>query len=130
MNDMGSPLSRRQFLKAGAGLGGALALGMSLRPIASHAQTLKVAGAKEYASICPYCAVGCGTLISVPHPTAQYGQMLAYSLAPATLSVWAWLAIGRRLMPSASAPPRPAPAFRNWRRLSGEPMSFMPRLLH
>jgi formate dehydrogenase major subunit len=65
MNDTRSPISRRQFLKAGTGLGGALALGMSLRPIASHAQTLKVAGAKEYASVCPYCAVGCGTLISV-----------------------------------------------------------------
>src|SRR5215212_10105652 len=65
MNDTRSPISRRQFLKAGAGMGGALALGMSLQPIASHAQTLKVAGAKEYASVCPYCAVGCGTLISV-----------------------------------------------------------------
>ena len=38
---------------------------MNLRPIASHARTLKVAGAKEFASVCPYCAVGCGTLISV-----------------------------------------------------------------
>ena len=65
MDDTRSPISRRQFLTAGAGLGGALALGMSLRPIASHAQTLKVAGAKEYPSVCPYCAVGCGTLISV-----------------------------------------------------------------
>jgi len=65
MDETRSPVSRRQFLKAGAGLGGALALGMSLRPIATHAQSLKVAGAKEYASVCPYCAVGCGTLISV-----------------------------------------------------------------
>lgn len=65
MDEPRSTINRRQFLKAGAGLGGALALGMSLRPIASHAQTLKVAGAKEYPSVCPYCAVGCGTLISV-----------------------------------------------------------------
>ena len=67
MDQTHTTLTRRQFLKAGAGagLGGALALGMNLRPIASHARTLKVAGAKEFASVCPYCAVGCGTLISV-----------------------------------------------------------------
>ncbi len=65
MDQMFPTISRRQFLKTGAGLGGALALGMSLRPIASHAQSLKVAGAKEVPSICPYCAVGCATLISV-----------------------------------------------------------------
>jgi formate dehydrogenase major subunit len=61
-------ISRRQFLKiagGGFGLGGAIALGMSLGPIAAHAKTLKIAGAKEVPSICPYCAVGCATLISV-----------------------------------------------------------------
>ncbi|KPV49494.1 hypothetical protein SE17_32315, partial [Kouleothrix aurantiaca] len=65
MDPTHATLTRRQFLKAGAGagLGGALALGMNLRPIASHARSLKVAGAKEFASVCPYCAVGCGTLI-------------------------------------------------------------------
>jgi formate dehydrogenase major subunit len=65
MDESRPPVSRRQFLKAGAGLGGALALGMSLRPIATHAQSLKIAGAKEVPSVCPYCAVGCSTLISV-----------------------------------------------------------------
>jgi formate dehydrogenase major subunit len=64
-----TPISRRQFLKVtaggGAGLGGALALGMSLQPIAAHARTLKIAGAKEVPSVCPYCAVGCATLVSV-----------------------------------------------------------------
>jgi formate dehydrogenase major subunit len=62
------PISRRQFLKiagGGFGLGGAVALGMSLGPIAAHAKTLKIAGAKEVPSVCPYCAVGCATLISV-----------------------------------------------------------------
>jgi formate dehydrogenase major subunit len=66
--DESQSLSRRQFLKVaggGFGLGGAVALGMSLRPIAAHAQTLKIADAKEVPSICPYCAVGCATLISV-----------------------------------------------------------------
>jgi formate dehydrogenase major subunit len=64
-------MTRRQFLKgsaataAGVGLGGALALGADLRPVAAKTKTLKIAGAKEYPSVCPYCAVGCGTLISV-----------------------------------------------------------------
>jgi formate dehydrogenase major subunit len=66
--DESRSISRRQFLKVaggGFGLGGAVALGMSLGPIAAHARTLKIAGAKEVPSICPYCAVGCATLISV-----------------------------------------------------------------
>jgi formate dehydrogenase major subunit len=61
-------INRRQFLKVaggGFGLGGAVALGMSLQPIAARARTLKIADAKEVPSICPYCAVGCATLISV-----------------------------------------------------------------
>ena len=66
--DESQSLSRRQFLKVaggGFGLGGAVALGMSLQPIAAHAKTLKIADAKEVPSICPYCAVGCATLVSV-----------------------------------------------------------------
>lgn len=62
-------MTRRQFLKAGVGagvgLGGALALGINLERVAAAAQGLKIAGAKEVPSVCPYCAVGCGTLISV-----------------------------------------------------------------
>ena len=66
--DESQPLSRRQFLKVaggGFGLGGAVALGMSLAPIAAHASTLKIADAKDVPSVCPYCAVGCATLVSV-----------------------------------------------------------------
>jgi formate dehydrogenase major subunit len=67
MDGSRSPMSRRQFLKVsagGAGLGGALALGMNMRPIVAHARSLKIAGAKEVPSVCPYCAVGCATLVS------------------------------------------------------------------
>ena len=68
MDGSRSTMSRRQFLQVmgggGIGLGGALALGMNLAPIAAHARSLKIAGAKEVPSVCPYCAVGCGTLIS------------------------------------------------------------------
>src|SRR5262249_8959907 len=66
--DQSQSMSRRQFLKVaggGFGLGGAVALGMSLQPIAAHAKTLKIAGAKDVPSVCPYCAVGCATLVSV-----------------------------------------------------------------
>src|SRR5687768_2172421 len=66
--DESRSINRRQFLKVaggGFGMGGAVALGMNLRPIAAHARTLKIAGAKEVPSVCPYCAVGCGTLVSV-----------------------------------------------------------------
>ena len=61
-------VSRRDFLKiAGGGftLGGALALGADLRPALARAQRLKLADTTEVPSICPYCAVGCGMLISV-----------------------------------------------------------------
>jgi formate dehydrogenase major subunit len=62
------PTRRASDLKVaggGFGLGSAVALGMSLQPIAARARTLKIADAKEVPSICPYCAVGCATLVSV-----------------------------------------------------------------
>lgn len=65
----GPTMTRRQFLKGtaatGIGLGGAMSLGVSLKPAAARAQSLRIAGTKEYPSVCPYCAVGCGTIISV-----------------------------------------------------------------
>ncbi len=61
------PISRRDFLRGSGGfaLGSMLALGADLRPAMARVQTLKIAGATEVPSICPYCAVGCGTLVSV-----------------------------------------------------------------
>ena len=55
-------LSRRDFLKAGAaatGAAGVSALGFELAQATTFKQNLKIAGAKELHSICPYCAVGC-----------------------------------------------------------------------
>ena len=42
-------------------------LGLDLRPARAAAEGLKtkIHGAKEYASVCPYCAVGCGQIVSV-----------------------------------------------------------------
>lgn len=62
--------SRRQFLKltgigtagiAAAELGG---LGFDLAFAGQRAARRKLAGTKQTASICPYCAVGCGTIVN------------------------------------------------------------------
>jgi len=59
-----SPVTRREFLKVGAAGAGALAasgLGfeVALADSATVKQNLRIAGAKESHSLCPYCAVGC-----------------------------------------------------------------------
>lgn len=68
--------SRREFLKlssigsagiAAAQLGG---LGFNVAFAAQRAARRKLEGTKQTASICPYCAVGCGTLISSRHNEA------------------------------------------------------------
>ena len=59
-------VTRRDFLKiSGASAAGvaALGLGLDLRPVRSHAQTLKIRFANETTSICCYCAVGCGLIV-------------------------------------------------------------------
>jgi len=58
-------VTRRNFLKiTGASAAGAavVGLGLDLKPIKSHAQTLKIRFAEETTSICCYCAVGCGVI--------------------------------------------------------------------
>src|SRR5207245_10943987 len=57
-------VSRREFLKVGAAGAGALVatgLGFDIALAESNTikQNLRIAGAKELHSICPYCAVGC-----------------------------------------------------------------------
>src|SRR5215510_8127628 len=62
-------LSRRGFLQlssetiASTALGGLVGLGVNLEPTLAHAQELRIKDAKATPSVCPYCAVGCGTLI-------------------------------------------------------------------
>ena len=69
--------TRRKFLKltgigtagiAAAELGG---LGFDLAFAGQRAARRKLEGTKQTASICPYCAVGCGTLV---HAKAQNGR--------------------------------------------------------
>jgi len=55
-------ISRRDFLKvgaAGAGGAGLSALGFDLTRAYTAKQGLRIAGAREAHSVCPYCAVGC-----------------------------------------------------------------------
>jgi len=56
-------VTRRDFVKIGAGAVGVAAglspLGFDLAAAAEVKQTLRIAGAKEVHSLCPYCAVGC-----------------------------------------------------------------------
>jgi formate dehydrogenase major subunit len=62
-------LNRRQFLRRSAGggfaLGGLLGLGLDLRAAQQETSRFKFANVREVPSICPYCAVGCGQLVSV-----------------------------------------------------------------
>jgi len=56
--------SRRDFLKIATLGGGAAALfGFDLKPAYAQLRVLKIARANETRSTCPYCAVGCGTII-------------------------------------------------------------------
>ena len=63
----GAVFSRRAFLgrsaAAGSALGGLLSLGVDLQPARARAQQLRIREARAYPSVCPYCAVGCDTII-------------------------------------------------------------------
>jgi formate dehydrogenase major subunit len=70
-----SAISRRDFLKigaAGAGGVGLSALGFDLAQAYQVKQHLRIAGARESHSICPYCAVGC----SLVAYTSDAGKLL------------------------------------------------------
>src|SRR5919106_3257738 len=58
-------LSRRDFLKFGTASAAGVAAGggLDLAPVQAAATTLKIKEVKAVASVCPYCAVGCGQLI-------------------------------------------------------------------
>src|SRR5919198_4289178 len=62
-------LSRRDFLRfsvsaaGGTALAGLVGSGVNLSPVVAQAQELRIKNAKVSPSVCPYCAVGCGTLV-------------------------------------------------------------------
>jgi formate dehydrogenase major subunit len=58
---------RRTFLRTAGGVaaGGMLSLGFDLRAAQAETRRFKFAHTREVPSVCPYCAVGCGLLVSV-----------------------------------------------------------------
>jgi len=62
-------ISRRDLLKvssvtaAGTAVCALTGLGADLQPKVARAQELRIQNAKVVPSVCPYCAVGCGTLV-------------------------------------------------------------------
>ncbi len=58
--------NRRQFFRGtGLTVGTLAGLGVDLKPVAAAVPKLRIRGAREVASICPYCAVGCAQIVSV-----------------------------------------------------------------
>jgi formate dehydrogenase major subunit len=62
-------VSRRDFLRfsigaaSGTALAGLVGSGVNLGPTVARAQELRIKNAKVTPSLCPYCSVGCATLV-------------------------------------------------------------------
>jgi formate dehydrogenase major subunit len=62
-------ISRRQMLRLSAAggsataLGGLISAGVNLAPMVAQAQELRIGKATVTPSVCPFCAVGCATLV-------------------------------------------------------------------
>ena len=58
-------VSRRDFLRGGVGtaLGSLAGLGLPLDAATARAQELRIKDAKATPSVCPYCSVGCATIV-------------------------------------------------------------------
>jgi formate dehydrogenase major subunit len=62
-------ISRRDVLRlsvaggSGTALGGLISSGVNLAPVVAQAQELRIAKAKVTPSVCPFCSVGCATLV-------------------------------------------------------------------
>ncbi|MDW7973414.1 MAG: molybdopterin-dependent oxidoreductase, partial [Thermodesulfovibrio sp.] len=56
-------LTRRSFLKISTGAILLSSLGIDLEPAKAYAATLRIKGAKETTTICPYCSCGCGIIV-------------------------------------------------------------------
>jgi len=72
-------LSRRDFIKLGAtgsGAVGLTALGFDLAQAVAVKRELRIAGAKEVHSLCPYCAVGCSIVAYTRQDAKGHTQLL------------------------------------------------------
>ncbi len=60
--------NRREFMKVtGAGVAGLTLsqLGLDLEPVKAYASSLKIDGAKDIVTVCPFCSVSCHIIASV-----------------------------------------------------------------
>jgi formate dehydrogenase major subunit len=68
---IGGKITRREFLSGTAGVAGTAvaaelaALGIDPRPVEARALEVPLKKGKEVPSVCPYCAVGCGQIVTV-----------------------------------------------------------------
>jgi len=66
---MATKMTRRQFLKLSAGtMGGAAAAeiaGLGLHTVYARPTARQIKQGREVPSVCPYCAVGCGQIVTV-----------------------------------------------------------------
>jgi formate dehydrogenase major subunit len=72
-------VSRRDFIKLGAvgtGAAGVTALGFNLAGAVAVQRDLRIAGAKEVHSLCPYCAVGCSIVAYTKQDAKGHTQLL------------------------------------------------------
>jgi formate dehydrogenase major subunit len=70
-------LTRRDLLKLGAaGTGAVGVLGFDLAQAVAAKQELRIAGAKEVHSLCPYCAVGCSLVAYTKQDAKGHSQLL------------------------------------------------------
>jgi len=74
-----SQITRRDFVKLGAVGTGALGttpLGFDLAEAVEVKQDLRIAGAKEVHSLCPYCAVGCSIIAFTKEDAKGHAKLL------------------------------------------------------
>lgn len=70
-------ISRREFLKrtgiAATGLTVASIGGLDVKPVQARTNSIKLSAkkGKQYPSVCPYCSVGCGMIITSDEKTGQ-----------------------------------------------------------
>jgi formate dehydrogenase major subunit len=68
MRNRHTRFSRRDFLRGSAtggfALGGLLGLGLDLRAAKAQLGKLRIEQTREVPSVCPYCAVGCGQIVT------------------------------------------------------------------
>jgi formate dehydrogenase major subunit len=72
-------LSRRDFMKlgaAGTGVAGVTALGFDLSEAVAVKRELRIEGAKEVHSLCPYCAVGCSLVAYTKQDAKGHTRLL------------------------------------------------------